>query len=170
MSLASFALFLAGYEIQSVDFSKEGAFIDGMKSLFRQAGLEGKPIGVIIKVCLHSILLFEVHSIPGPSHIEPGQYTDIIFGVPRCIFSLWLVFFFWKMERVCFDFLAGPSFSGPDLGESEDPSFHLTFNIYSSNVWLSHPAQERHVPLLDLPPSCDVTVTRSIKPPLLSPP
>ena len=49
-SLASFALFLAGYEVQTVDFSKEGVFIDGMKSLFRQAGLEGKPIGVIIKV------------------------------------------------------------------------------------------------------------------------
>jgi hypothetical protein len=49
-SLASFALFLAGYEAQSVDFSKESIFVDGMKSLFRQAGLEGKPIGVIIKV------------------------------------------------------------------------------------------------------------------------
>ena len=51
-SLASFALFLAGYEIQTVDFSKESAFRDGMKSLFRQAGLEGKPIGIIIKVSL----------------------------------------------------------------------------------------------------------------------
>lgn len=55
VSLASFALFLAGYEIQSVDFSKESGFIDGMKSLFRQAGLEGKPIGVIVKVCMHCV-------------------------------------------------------------------------------------------------------------------
>lgn len=52
VSLASFSLFLAGYEIQPVDFSRESAFFDGMKTLFRQAGLEGKPIGVIIKVCL----------------------------------------------------------------------------------------------------------------------
>ena len=50
VSLASFAFFLAGYEIQTVDFSKESAFTDGMKSLFRQAGLEGKTIGVVIKV------------------------------------------------------------------------------------------------------------------------
>lgn len=49
-SLASFALFLAGYEVQSVDFAREGGFSDPMKSLFRQAGLEGKPIGIIIKV------------------------------------------------------------------------------------------------------------------------
>ena len=53
VSLASFALFLAGYEVQTVDFSKESAFLDGMKSLFRQAGLEGKPIGIIIKVSTH---------------------------------------------------------------------------------------------------------------------
>ena len=49
-SLASFAFFLAGYNMQCVDFSKEDGFSDGMKSLFRQAGLEGKPIGVIVKV------------------------------------------------------------------------------------------------------------------------
>ena len=57
LSLASFSLFLAGYEIQSLDFSKEVVFIDGMKSLFRQAGLEGKPIGVIIKVCVNHVPL-----------------------------------------------------------------------------------------------------------------
>lgn len=50
-SIASLALFLAGYEVQSVDFSKENTFRDGMKSLFRHAGLGGKPIGVIIKAC-----------------------------------------------------------------------------------------------------------------------
>lgn len=48
-SLSSLALFLAGYDMQSVDFSKETSFRDGMKSLFRQAGLGGRPIGVIIK-------------------------------------------------------------------------------------------------------------------------
>lgn len=57
VSLASFAFFLAGYEIQTVDFSKESAFTDGMKSLFRQAGLEGKTIGVVIKVYVQGILL-----------------------------------------------------------------------------------------------------------------
>ena len=53
VSLASFALFLAGYDMQSIDFTKGSSVVDGMKSLFRQAGLEGKPIGVIIKVCAY---------------------------------------------------------------------------------------------------------------------
>lgn len=64
VSLASFALFLAGYETQSLDFSKESAFMDGLKSLFRQAGLEGKSIGVIIKVCMILALQNCIHSSP----------------------------------------------------------------------------------------------------------
>ena len=54
-SLASFALFLAGYEHQCLDLSREGGFTDSLKSLFRQAGLEGKPIGVIINVSWWSL-------------------------------------------------------------------------------------------------------------------
>ena len=65
-SLASFSFFLAGYDMQSLDCSREGSFRDGMKSLFRQAGMEGKPIGVVIKVSsdlmvLQSILLLTSH-------------------------------------------------------------------------------------------------------------
>lgn len=51
-SLASFALFLAGYDMQRVDFSKEEAFNDGMKAVLRQAGLEGKPVGLVIQVVM----------------------------------------------------------------------------------------------------------------------
>ena len=48
--LTLLALFLAGYELQSLDISNEPAFKEGMKTLLRQAGLGGKPVGIIMEV------------------------------------------------------------------------------------------------------------------------
>ena len=49
-SLTLMALFLAGYEVQSLDLSSEGSFREGMKALLRQAALGGRPVGVILEV------------------------------------------------------------------------------------------------------------------------
>ena len=49
-SLAHFALYIAGYEVQQLDISKKTAFIDNLRALFRQTGLEGKPVAVIVNV------------------------------------------------------------------------------------------------------------------------
>ncbi len=49
-SLATFALYIAGYTVQSVDTSSEGLFKDALRALFRQAGLEGRPVSVVLSV------------------------------------------------------------------------------------------------------------------------
>jgi len=50
-SLARFALYIAGYSLQPLDTAKgTTAFSDGLRTLFRQAGLEGKPTAVIVNV------------------------------------------------------------------------------------------------------------------------
>ena len=51
--LASFALHITGYSLQPLDCSRGAAFNDGLRALFRQAALEGKPTAVIITVSLH---------------------------------------------------------------------------------------------------------------------
>ena len=55
-SLARFALYIAGYSLQPLDTAKGTiAFSDGLRTLFRQAGLEGKPTAVIVNVrCVHA--------------------------------------------------------------------------------------------------------------------
>jgi len=55
-SLARFALYVAGYSLQPLDTAKgTTAFSDGLRTLFRQAGLEGKPTAVIVNVrCVHA--------------------------------------------------------------------------------------------------------------------
>ena len=49
-TLATFALYIAGYSLQTVDTSKEILFKDGLRALFRQAGLEGRPVSIILNV------------------------------------------------------------------------------------------------------------------------
>ena len=48
--MAKFSLYLAGHTLQALDRNKECAFKDSLRGLFRQAGLEGKQIGVILEV------------------------------------------------------------------------------------------------------------------------
>lgn len=48
--LASFALYIAGYTLHHLDTSTTIAFSEGMRALFRQAGLEGKPVAIILSV------------------------------------------------------------------------------------------------------------------------
>ncbi|KAL5457324.1 hypothetical protein EMCRGX_G034572 [Ephydatia muelleri] len=49
VSMAKFTLYLVGHTLQTMDRSKECAFKDNLRSLFRQAGLEGKQIGIILE-------------------------------------------------------------------------------------------------------------------------
>ncbi len=49
-SLATFALYIAGHTLQTMDTSKEILFKDGLRALFRQAGLEGRPVSIILSV------------------------------------------------------------------------------------------------------------------------
>ncbi len=49
-SLTLLALFLAGYDHQSLDITSVAGFKESMKALLRQAGLGGKPVGIILEV------------------------------------------------------------------------------------------------------------------------
>ena len=49
-NLATFALYIAGYSTQTLDTSKRLLFKDGLRALFRQAGLEGRPVSIILNV------------------------------------------------------------------------------------------------------------------------
>lgn len=59
--MAKFAHYLVGHTLQTMDRSKECAFKDYLRSLFRQAGLEGKKIGIILEVvtpsCTPTVIL-----------------------------------------------------------------------------------------------------------------
>ncbi len=49
-ALATFALYIAGYTLQSVDTSNESLFKECLRALFRQAGLEGRPVSIVLTV------------------------------------------------------------------------------------------------------------------------
>ena len=49
-ALSSLALYIAGYPLRPLDTSQPATFSNGLKALFRQAGLEGKPIAAVINV------------------------------------------------------------------------------------------------------------------------
>ena len=48
--LVRFALYLAGYSLQPLDTRETDAFNDGLRTLLRQTGLEGKPTAIIVEV------------------------------------------------------------------------------------------------------------------------
>ena len=48
--LVRFALYLAGYSLQPLDTRETAAFNDGLRTLLRQTGLEGKPTAIIVEV------------------------------------------------------------------------------------------------------------------------
>ena len=51
--LVRFALYLAGYSLQPLDTRETDAFNDGLRTLLRQTGQEGKPTAIIVEVrCL----------------------------------------------------------------------------------------------------------------------
>lgn len=49
-SMAQIALYIAGYELQLLDSSSESKFKESFRVLFRQTGLEGKALAIIITV------------------------------------------------------------------------------------------------------------------------
>ena len=58
-SLAQLALYIAGYTEQQCleDTCDYRQFTDALKGVFRQAGLEGTQVGLILKVCMYIIIL-----------------------------------------------------------------------------------------------------------------
>ena len=51
--LAQMAVYIAGYELQPLDTSSESKFKETFRALFRQAGLEGKALAIIVNVRTH---------------------------------------------------------------------------------------------------------------------
>ena len=51
--MAQIALYIAGYELQSLDVSCESKFKESFRGLFRQTGLEGKALSIIITVSIN---------------------------------------------------------------------------------------------------------------------
>ena len=49
-SMAQIALYIAGYELQLLDTSNESKFNESFRALFRQTGLEGKALSIIVTV------------------------------------------------------------------------------------------------------------------------
>lgn len=49
-SVAQMALYIAGYELQTLDTSSESKFNEAFRALFRQTGLEGKALAIIVNV------------------------------------------------------------------------------------------------------------------------
>ena len=52
--MAQIALYIAGYELQSLDVSCESKFKESFRGLFRQTGLEGKALSIIITVSVNA--------------------------------------------------------------------------------------------------------------------
>jgi hypothetical protein len=54
-SIAQISLYIAGYELQFLDVSCESKFKESFRGLFRQTGLEGKALSIIITVSINTI-------------------------------------------------------------------------------------------------------------------
>ena len=86
-SMAQISLYIAGYELQSLDVSNESKFKESFRALFRQTGLEGKALSIIVTVSyslipkLHLPFIFPFFHKNG---VEPGNRA----GHCTCICTL----------------------------------------------------------------------------------
>ena len=77
-SLAQIALYIAGYELQLLDSSSESKFNESFRALFRQAGLEGKALAIIVTVrTLHLVSACVSHVILILIHISAGKRSSL---------------------------------------------------------------------------------------------
>lgn len=81
--LARFALYLAGYSLQPLDTRGTAAFNDGLRTLLRQTGLEGKPTAVIVDVRCSLILPFCW------GWGKAGNEADVLMHTVKISHSIW---------------------------------------------------------------------------------
>ena len=71
--LVRFALYLAGYSLQPLDTRETAAFNDGLRTLLRQTGLEGKPTAIIVEVRCVLMHTAETHDVV----VLPANFSKV---------------------------------------------------------------------------------------------
>ena len=108
--LVRFALYLAGYSLQPLDTRGTAAFNDGLRTLLRQTGLEGKPTAVIVDVRCSLILPF--CRVRGKPRNKANILTNTVEKFSRCMAHDVVVLPASYSKSLCEELLSQKHFSG----------------------------------------------------------
>ena len=108
--LVRFALYLAGYSLQPLDTRGTAAFNDGLRTLLRQTGLEGKPTAVIVDVrCSLTFFFAGVRGKPGN---KANILTNTVENFSQCMAHDVAVFPASYSKSLCEELLSQKYLSG----------------------------------------------------------